>query len=258
MWTSEQLSALAQRRTTLVAVTGVLSLALGAGAGYVTASKRLKKKFEDIATDEIAGAREHYEKALAHIKEEHAEKLVETRTNALTDLGYTRVGMKSKDADILDETVEKLGYDKPGRTAYNKPVDIPEDAKPVLNVFEQAKKALVQEEDLPFDLEEDMRHRTGNTPYVITQEEYDQNGGEYDQLDFTYYEGDDILTDGFDKPVEDVELVISPDILKRFGVGNPNPNCVYFQNDRLEFQGEINRSKGKYVEEVLGFHEDED
>ena len=73
-------------------------------------------------------------------------------------------------------------------------------------------------------------------PYVISPEEFDENG--YNTVSLTYY-ADGVLTDFSDNVVENVEELIGPDALNHFGEYDYDPYSVYVRNDELALDIEI-------------------
>jgi hypothetical protein len=92
-------------------------------------------------------------------------------------------------------------------------------------------------------------------PYVISWDEFASAVLEYDQDTLTYFEKDDILVDGRDDAVNDVDGTVGLANLERFGDQSKDNNIVYVRNDKLGLDFEIVRSKGSYAKEVLGFIE---
>lgn len=97
-----------------------------------------------------------------------------------------------------------------------------------------------------------------NTPYIISNETFFQNTREYDQSTLTYYEGDDILVDEIDEPIQDPDMVVGEANLSKFGHGSKDNNIVYVRNDVLGLDFEVVRRHGKYAQEVLGYIEHSD
>lgn len=94
--------------------------------------------------------------------------------------------------------------------------------------------------------------RTADTPYVISAEEYLQNDPEFEQLEMTWYAGDNILCDDKDKPVENINLYVGDDNLQKFGLASQNISLVFVRNERLRMDFEVSYSDGTYKHEVMG------
>jgi len=212
-----------------------LSLAVGSVTGFFVAKKRLESRYSDIAQQEIAEAKQFY--GALYKKEEystpesametlhrHHDTLAKDAVEALRD--YQGVAL------IQDEKSEEV-------------------VSVVTNVFADSG-------DDNFNYEEEVTTRQPDKPYVISQEEFMQNDSSHEQVTVTYYQGDDVLSDERDKPIEDVDATVGELNLQRFGHGSKDHNIVYVRNERIGLDLEVVRSKGKYAQEVLGFVEHSD
>lgn len=113
--------------------------------------------------------------------------------------------------------------------------------EPVKNIF-------TREDNWNYD--EEISQRSSDKPYVIHRDEFFADEMGLNQLTFTYYAGDDILTDEQDKPVHNYETVVG-DI--RFGHGSLDQNVFYVRNEELGAEYEILHTDGFYSIEVLGY-----
>lgn len=152
---------------------------------------------------------------------------------------------RTSPADVAEalKTLSKIGEDE--EVVATVVIDPPKSVEAIkLNVFESDG---VDEDPL------DVEHRDPTVPYIITEEEFEENVHKHDQTQFTYYEGDDIVTNQRDEVVYDADENVGIENLTRFGAGNRNPNVVYVRNERLGLDFEINRIDGNYGEVVAGF-----
>lgn len=95
-------------------------------------------------------------------------------------------------------------------------------------------------------------------PHVITVEQFNENGTEWDQTTLTWFAGDNTLCDEKDAPVEDMRMTVGdPGNLELFGFISKDQNVVHIRNPLLEAEYEIVRSPGTYREEVAGFKADD-
>jgi hypothetical protein len=117
-----------------------------------------------------------------------------------------------------------------------------------LSVFKE-----VSEEHIRVDIEREIRDRTEEAPYIISNEEYFADDAGHSQTTLTYYEGDGVLADERDEVLDDVDNVIGDNNIPRFGHRSEDPNVLYVRNHVLGTDFEICRSKGKYSELVAGF-----
>jgi len=238
---------------------GTVGLIAGSVGGYFLAQKLLTKQFEEQMSEEIAEARAFYAnlnkvddegKAMSPqdvLAARHGEDAVEAvrqyqgRTEEEPEEGFPA---GEPHDDVVDEEIaqrlERKVQEK--KTIKDPRGDVVVEREERVNVFR----------DDTFDLEEEIKYRTEEKPYIITSEEYFAAEKNYDTQSVTYYEVDDTLTDEHDKPLEQTDKLVGDDHLVRFGSGSGDPNIVYVRNDRLGIDYEIIRSKGSYLEEVLG------
>lgn len=229
----------------------VLSAALSGVAGYTFANKRLSKKYEQLADQEIADAKvfysslneknqEPYPSPEDILKQKHgADALSALRSYQGTSENSTNDILDSIEEDVL-EAQEELEE------------ELHEEIK---NIFEEARNQDAPDVTDGFDYQAELARRSGDKPFIITHDEYFESGNDYEQVTLTYFEGDDVLSDERDQPVDDTDGTVGDDNLTRFGHGSKDNNIVYVRNTSLEIDFEIVRSTGRYAKEVLGFDE---
>ena len=235
----------------------VLSLGLGAAAGYVFAQRRLEEKFAAIATKEIAEAKRFY--GMLNKKAEFATPESAVESLGLVDEAAEHVG-KATDAvkalrkyrgdDGIMATVLKEAAPHVEDEHDNPTTEIDED------LDENGNFIIPDEvEENPFKYEEEIKHRTSEFPYVISREEFFENDGDNEQVSITYYAGDDVLVDERDEPIPDADSTVGDENLLRFGEGSGDRHIVYIRNETLNLDFEVAMSVNKYTEEVLGLTE---
>jgi hypothetical protein len=114
-----------------------------------------------------------------------------------------------------------------------------------------------KEPDLGWDYGKEMQTRSPNHPYVIHQEEFNNNQLELQHQTWTYYAGDDILADQDDEVVVRPELVVGEENLKKFGHGSDDSDVVFVRNERIGVEFEVCRSWKSYATEVQGIDPEE-
>lgn len=208
---------------------------LGAIVSYFVTKKYLESKYDNIAEEEIAAMRDHYlakEKALSEKK---------PLDDVMAEHGYT----------------SKL--EGPDETVWVKIV--PEDEREVvlegevLEEGEDPKNVFRNYHDI-WDYEVELPTRQDDVPYVIHKDEYFAQERDYEQITLTYFEGDDVLSDSNDTPIDDQDAMVCLGNLSKFGHGSGDPNVVYVRNVELELEIEIVHSDGLYSEEVHGISDD--
>lgn len=237
----EATSGFTSRQYAIVAVSVVAGTAIGAFVGYRFAEKRLSTKFDKMMQDESAQLREHYsQKIRAKMDKPSIEEMAERAE-------------LHRQTDTYKETVVDLGYIPKDEA----PMDEPEKAdEPIMqsettNIFQERDKA--QAEISEWDYAKESKARNPQFPYVIHVDEWQQNDTEYEKMDLTYYEGDEVLTDDNDNVIPEVEETVGFENLSKFGHGSGDPNVVFIRNDVREILYEVARSSGMYAHEVHGF-----
>lgn len=212
----------------------VLSLGLGATAGFFFAQKKLETKYEAIAQKEIAEAKKFY--SLRYKKDEYAtpESAVESRLKT--------------DADVALQNYKGNAT----RTERNEAVSAIDATNIFLNNIPDTPVAKLLA-GKNFNYEEEIKHRSADAPYIITKDEFFNEESGFDQVTVTYFDEDGVLIDDKDEVIPDVNLTIGEDNLAQFGHGSEDPNIVYIHNDKLTLEFEVILSKGKYTEQILGY-----
>lgn len=160
----------------------------------------------------------------------------------------------------VEDVVEERGYS----TRVESPI-VPTDTRPLrppVPVTEPPTVAPrtvnVFDKDEGWDYEKELKQRNRNHPYVIHQNEFfaDEPEG-YNSVTWTYYAGDQILSDEHDEVVVRPELIVGMENLKKFGHGADDPNVVYIRNDKVEMEFEVVRTLKSHAVEVLGLDEND-
>lgn len=109
-----------------------------------------------------------------------------------------------------------------------------------------------------FDYDKEIPLRNEDEPYVISRDEFELEKEEYDKISLEYYEEEDVILAETLQPMDDVDLLIGNENLKKFGYGSKDPRIVYVRNEHLETDWEIRIMQGSYVRDVLGYIEHSD
>jgi len=222
-----------------------LGLAAGIAGSWFVLSKKLKTKYEEIADEEIANMRIHYDKKLRALENREEKALIEDVST-----------------DIQSRT-EIDGGQTPYHTMYKggEGEDQPSgEGTVVQNVFvnnsNEDPEVAMQD---AWNIEEELANRSPDVPYVVHRNEHEEGpeNEEYDKYTLTYFEGDDTLCRDDDTVITDQDGVVGLGNLSRFGHGSGDPNIVYIRNEKLRVDIEVVHSDGKYATEVAGFPEDE-
>lgn len=182
-------------------------VAVGFAGGYFI----FKAKYKKIADQEIEEVREYYSKK--EQKKENKEP-------------------SEKSEEISIETIEKVAD-----SVYLRPSD--ESVKTNYHRIGD-EEIMLAEEESP---EEDMPTK----PYLITMDEYLNDGDDNEKLSLTYYNTDETLADDYGELV-DVEETISSDIYNMLGQTNED---LYVRNPSLEIDYEIVHVDRSYADRYM-------
>ncbi len=196
-----------------------LGIALGFAVGFRIAEKRMKLKYQNMAVSEIAKMREHYmQKTVAA----QPKPPVETVTEKKTRRPYTEAEQQAINEVV--EAEEKLRESLKNETSSD-------------------------EWDYKYEISQRVKH----VPYIIHHDEFLENAPSHDQVSYTYYEVDDMLSDTRDTTIDDIDAVIGLGNLGRWGHGSPgDQNCVYIRNEKLGMDFEVVRDRGSFSDSVRG------
>lgn len=229
MW-KQKIASFVGKKTTQIVATSLVSLGLGAGGTYLLMEKKMAAKYEEISNQEIEKAKNYYK---AFKEKPDPEELA------------------ARYEDIPDATMEKAiaslreyaGKDGP----HEKAIPVVEGGIEVTyhkNVFDTP--------EWNQQVEESKRNPNSVDPFIISEEEFYMNESENEQLQLTYFEADDILSDGNESPVENRDYVIGEGTLDRFGYGSKDKNIVFVRNPRLDSDIEVIRDSRSFAEVVHG------
>lgn len=223
---------------------------VGAYFGYIFAYEKASEEYKKIVDTELQEAKEYYTKF--HKTGEYADP-VELAKDYIQEENVEDYDEEVQDAikALKDYSPENPAEENPEKQSEIEKAEVVESIQK--NVFDT-----VPENEAEFDYQAEHDKRIHGKPFIVTQEQFFENELEHEQITITYFEGDDVLSDEQDKPVENVDKIVGNDNLDKFGYGSNDPNVVYVRNDDLHLDFEIIHSDGKYTEEVLGFIEHSD
>lgn len=225
MW-KQKIVRLVNRRFVRTSALSVVSLGIGSGITYLVMNKKLETKYANLFDQEMEQAKTFYQ--ITQNKPEPEEIANKYREDKEVD-------------PIMGQALDALKEYQGKSTVTDEPH--PEDII-VENIFDR------DGDKIDWAAEKALRNTVD--PYIISSEEFYQNENDYEQMSLTYYEGDDILSDGKDEPVQSVEHTVGLWAFNRFGHGSDDPNVVYIRNGRLSMDFEVMRNEGSFAEEVHG------
>lgn len=251
----------------LVILAGLVGVAAGSAGGYFVAKKQLKAFYEDLASQEIAEARAFY--AQVNKVGEDGEVLtpqdvmeqrhgVEAAASALRE--YRGNGPYETEEDLIAAAKDEQGHPSDVAMDEAQIQKIERELGEARDTTADTERVVVEEvvetrnvfQDPQFDLDHERRLRTQEKPYIITHDEYFAAEKDYETVTLTYFEVDGVLLGEDEQTIDNSDEIVGEATLTRFGHGSKDNNMVYVRNDKLATDYEIVRSKGSYLEEVLG------
>lgn len=236
------------------------ALLVGAFAGFVVGAavtnSRLGKEFDDRLSAELLEMKAFYQ-----------------NSHKIADNGETILPgeLPSIDGEIVQEE-EKAEYENIIETSGYRPVDnvpvtdyaaisgadIPQDENPgtaAQNVFSKYEAVTEVEDYEGFDYEAQLDRQSGETPYLLTEDEFLENESSFEQISVTYYAHDDVLVGSDDEIIEPHlhDLFIGAKNFLKFGQGARSKNVVHVRNPDLETDFEVTKVDANYSKSVLGF-----
>lgn len=203
---------------------GFVIFAAGAAVGSAVTWYYTKKKYAQIAREEIESVKEVFAKnANAHSETDISQDDDEKSSQEKAEM--------AREKPSVAEYAKKLS--KEGYTKYSTSEIMVDD----------------DEEEESDDPGQEPGKYFGDPdakPYVIPPEEFGEKD-DYDRISLSYY-SDHILADEDDQLLEDVDDVVGFDSLTHFG--EYEDDSVYVRNDRLKTDYEILRDERKYSDVI--------
>ena len=201
-------------------MTGFVIFVAGAAVGSVTTWYYVKKKYEQIACEEIQSVKEVFAKNAQNHRDAEID-ISESQEKAVM----------AREKPSVAEYAKKLS--ETGYTNYSNSIMVDDD--------DQEEKS-----DDPGAEPGKYFGDPDADPYVIPPEEFGEKD-DYDRISLTYY-ADHILADDNDQLLEDVEGTVGFESLTHFG--EYEDDSVFVRNDRLKIDYEILRDERKYSDVI--------
>ena len=117
-----------------------------------------------------------------------------------------------------------------------------------------AEREYPEEEDLEEELDNEEKieslHKAREDqklPYIIEAAAFHNTQQWYEKITLTYFEGNDILTDDREDPIDNPEELVGVDYKKFFGIDEDEPDIVFVRNDCNGCDYEICRVPASYA-----------
>ncbi len=246
--------ALTRAKIQFTAVGYALGAATGAFIAWKLAYRRAEYKYSKIADEEVAEMSEHYHAKVRAFEASQKGSLddIVAERGYETDTTDEKPPMAVSPPNEVMEAVTNSTSEETTRIPPPVPADPAPDVK-VSNIFRDAPEdAAIMDS---WNWEAEKRRRNPDIPYIIHYDERHEFE-DYDEVTFTYYEKDDVLSNEQDEVIaegSERDSLVGEGNLDRFGHGSNDPGVVYIRNDRLEMVIEVCRSPQAYAQEVHGF-----
>lgn len=202
-------------------------LALGAAVGFYFGKRHNRNKIREEIFAES-------EKELDAIREVYRQKMV-----------------AAEEKPSVEDVIEEKGY------AVEEVEERP--TRPPVPVQEPlTREDLKKDKDEDWDFEYELAQRSDDKPYIIHQDEFRNSDSGYRQVVYTYYAGDNVLTDEDEEKVEDIDDLVGRRNLGHFGHGSDDLRAVFVRNDRLNMEFEVCLVLASYEEEVQGLSNEQE
>lgn len=226
----------AQSTATLVLISAATGF-IGLGIGYKIAEKRLTAEFEERMERETNAIRRMY-KPEDDTPEDMVERLYGENIVTIIDEYAGKEELLDK---VVGPEPTVLVDVRPARTpvAYEKirPSTVEATAKEEETV---TKRRVFEANDDRGEI------------YVISASEHEANEPGYENVTWSYYAADGVVTDIHEDRIEDFDKFIGTECLGKFGEVSGDANVVHVRNEIIMVDYEIVRSAGSYRQEVLG------
>lgn len=219
---------------------------IGSAATYLLVHKRLSTKFEEITQDEIEQVKETYKRL-------YKDEEYSTPTEAAEAFGI-------EETQTAEKVIQEQGYsiDEVTEAFHSRDFEAEEQER-ARNALQatldaaKARRAATESGGVSYPPEHDPEVVDKTRPHMITVDDFHlSDGGEFEKLSIVYFEGDKTLVDDRDEPIDDIENLVTEDILSKFGEKSNDPDVVYVRNPRISTDFEITRDKRDYAEVILG------
>lgn len=189
--------------------------AAGLGIGFFAGKKFYQEKYRKMADEDIASVNEMTTRRINDMK----KAIMDLDANEEENVEI------STTEDIEDISDEELKTNERIVMQYNKSV---KKEGEVESIRQKPTKAMI---------------------YVISEEEYMEEG-DYDKVSLEYFEGDKMLVDDRDIPVDDPDAIIGEGTLDDFVISDDAE--MYVRNDNISIDYELTKSEGSYRDYIEG------
>lgn len=204
---------------------------VGGAATYFTTRGLLKKRYIEMADNEIGSMKAVFDKHIAKLESKKEEKPEEDLTDPDKHPVYAATTVESE-----QEYEDILKQRRKDRREYD-------------NIVKSGGYSKLKKDD---EWEGKEPERDTFYPYVITFDEFYEDNPEYSKTCITYYREDDTLLDDAEGIIPNHIDIIGPEALEFFGWKSKDPLVVHVRNEKIETDFEVTLDEGSYAETILG------
>lgn len=247
--------------------------AAGSGVTYFLVRTRLKRKFANLANEEIESVKETYKLLRKEPPYDDPVTAQAAYLERIDELQYASQASALAQEEAAEENIEDLqeklakAFDEAEEIhEINEAIlenvddeDEPEESTSVIrNIFDEARFRTQKTDKTDTERFDVLATRDPNIPFVITTDEFMDDENEFDKLTITYFEADDTLCDERESIIPDIEGTVGRDNMHKFGVDSDSKDIVYIRNEKLKTDFEVARDERSFANVVLGVRDFED
>lgn len=226
---------------------GFLTFLGGSILGYFVGRKTSKDYYQQLADEEIESVKEYYKK----MRTENTER--SGKYPLKEDKNPEESEFRTINNPLVRSSLENNPSERAKRNyrLYSTGKNENKMDNSITNVFDISEEIQAAEDDDDDTTGEEMTISSEVTPYVITDEEYNNEYDDYDKISLYYYMLDDTLCEENEEIVDDIENTVGYDSLNLLAT----QTTAWVRNERLKADYEIIGLNQSYAKTVAGFTE---
>jgi len=232
-----------------ILIVSTIAFVSGAAVGFLVATKKLEKKYADLAQEEINSVKAQYGRLTRRTKV--VQKMSGADFDGDSLEGEDRViGVVANEYETMKTRYDLMYKESPSKVS-QQVVDDVDDYPGERDIFNE------EEDDAEIDQEykPDIAILPGynyDDPYVISIEQFEEECLDHDKLTITWYAEDNTLVDEQDEIIDDVGYTVGEANIDIRNARADHPHTVYVRNERISTDFEIDFNLNSYAEMVLG------
>lgn len=223
---------------------GFLTFLGGSILGYFVGRKTSKDYYQQLADEEIESVKEYYKK----MRTENTERSGKYPLKEDEESEFRTINNPLVRSSLENNPNERA---KKNYRLYSTGKNENKTDNSITNVFDISEEIQEAEDDDDDVTVEEMEISSEPIPYVITDEEYNNEYDDYDKISLYYYMLDDTLCEENEEIVDDIENTVGYDSLNLLAT----QTTAWVRNERLKADYEIIGLNQSYAKTVAGFTE---